>query len=418
MAFLIRPRIVTYATPDGRKCDKGSPGGVVVRTHAAKWYGQGIPGLPRKKRVPLCTGKAAAQRMLDDLVRRAERGQVGIPEDAAIEPLIVEWGVVVARKASEKHVAESTRHVRAVFAAAKIRSLADLRSRGVVSKIETVVFGLIADGNSPRTAAKYGKACKGFTRWLWRKKGHFESDPLAGVSLPNQAPEQPRRDLTPAELATLLDTAAESLWIYRGLAGTDRAILYLTAAATGLRKLELSRLTPASFVFGDLPRVTLPAPATKNKRAADQPLPPAVANRIAVYLQGRPAKKAVWPGTWVDHSAEMLGHDLAEAGIPVKTSEGRAVFHSLRHSFVSMLAQFAPISVVRDLARHESISTTNIYAHAGADQKRAAVDALPLPGQMPLTPLSHLSRSDLEGLVAGLAGLLAISFVPRLVPTA
>ncbi len=415
MAFLIRPRIVTY-TAHGRKCKKDAPGATATRSHARKWYGQGIPGLPPKKRVPLCTGRAAAQRMLDDLARRAEQGLVGLPSDGRglIEPLVVRWLDALRIRAGEQHVVECGKSVRGIFAAIGARTLFDLRARGLAVRIEQHVHGLKL---TPRTRAAKAKHVRQFVRWLHRKAGILDSDPLIGLTIPSGASTTPRRDLSPVELATLLDTAAASKWSHRFLAGPDRAALYLIGAATGLRRRELARLTPESFTFDDSPRVALPAAATKNRKAAEQPLPPAVANRVEAYLRGKPANKPVWPGTWTDHSAFMLAHDLEEAGIPIATSAGRAVFHSLRHSYVSWLAIAAPIAVVRDLARHASISTTNAYAHAGVEQRRAAVDAMPLPGGGQ-SPLTGLSRSDLEGLVVGLAGLLAIGFVPRLVPRA
>lgn len=62
----------------GKRVPPGTPG-VVKRTLVSrKWYGVGIPNRG-KKRVPLCADKKAARRMLDDLVRDAERGAVDLP---------------------------------------------------------------------------------------------------------------------------------------------------------------------------------------------------------------------------------------------------------------------------------------------------------------------------------------------------
>ena len=79
MAHLIRPWVVEYRKAvylDGtgrevakeaagarkgfRRVPKGTPGAKKVRYRAGKWYGQGIPGMPPKKRVPLCSDKRAA----------------------------------------------------------------------------------------------------------------------------------------------------------------------------------------------------------------------------------------------------------------------------------------------------------------------------------------------------------------------
>ncbi len=195
-------------------------------------------------------------------------------------------------------------------------------------------------------------------------------------------------------------------------------MVYLTAAATGLRVLELSRLTPGNFdLGGDEPRVVLAGVATKNRKLADQPLPPAVANRLSAYLADRPAKGRIWPGRWWEKAAEILRADLSAAGIEPVNARGELVFHSLRHTYVSMLATVAPAAVVQGLARHEDSSTTELYTHTQDSQRRTAVEAMPLPGMLPSSPLSGLSRADLEALTLGLLAAARIWFAPGLART-
>ena len=51
--------------------------------------------------------------------------------------------------------------------------------------------------------------------------------------------------------------------------------------------------------------------------------------------------------------------------------------HDLRHSFVSnQLEQGTPIHVVRDLAAHASVVTSQLYAHSSDEARRAAVERL------------------------------------------
>jgi integrase len=96
MASVFKVTIVQYwlrdcwIGPDGRPCDKdtpgarfvkarkvpkGTPGGRKVKKKSGKWYAR-VPGSP--KPIPLSTNKVAAQQMLADLVRKAELGKVGI----------------------------------------------------------------------------------------------------------------------------------------------------------------------------------------------------------------------------------------------------------------------------------------------------------------------------------------------------
>jgi hypothetical protein len=92
MAHLVRPWQVRYVDQSGKRCPKGTTGAKKRKERAAKWYAQGVPGLPAKKRVPLATDKRVAQRMLDELVERAERGGVGLPDlDHARRPLAQHW---------------------------------------------------------------------------------------------------------------------------------------------------------------------------------------------------------------------------------------------------------------------------------------------------------------------------------------
>jgi integrase len=53
-------------------------------------------------------------------------------------------------------------------------------------------------------------------------------------------------------------------------------------------------------------------------------------------------------------------------------------FHSLRHSFVSMCAaNRVPQVAIMDMVGHGSPAMTRLYSHAGEDQKKQAIDALP-----------------------------------------
>jgi integrase len=80
MANLIKPWIVRYVDADGRQVTKDSPGAVQVKERAKKWYGAGVPGWPKGKRVPLATHKATAQAMLNRMVEDALRGQAGLTD--------------------------------------------------------------------------------------------------------------------------------------------------------------------------------------------------------------------------------------------------------------------------------------------------------------------------------------------------
>src|SRR5690348_17045072 len=82
MAHLVRPWLVRYVDADGKRCKSTTPGARAVRERAKKLYAAGVPGWPAGKRVPLAGSKAAAEKMLRELVERAERGQAGLTDVA------------------------------------------------------------------------------------------------------------------------------------------------------------------------------------------------------------------------------------------------------------------------------------------------------------------------------------------------
>lgn len=416
MAYLKKQQYTVHVDErTGATVPKGTPGAVPTTRESRKWYACGVPGLGR--RVPLSADKRRAERMLAKLVEDAELGRVNIAPrvDAGrpLEQLLTEYEKTALADASPKHRQTVVGHVRQVLAGSRLESLADLRAPGLANRVEQYVRSLTtgADPLTGATAAYVGKHARQFTRWLVLKKELLHRDPLAGMALPSQETTTRRRALAAVELARLIEAADSSPKPFRGLAGPDRAILYLTAVATGYRSGELARLTPSHLdLDAEVPVARLPGKATKNKKAAEQPIPPAVVARLRPYLAGRPADRPIWPGSWPDRAADMLRADLAAAGLPDVVNDEEAAFHSLRHSYTTLLAAVASVKTVQELARHSTpVLTLARYTHSGMGEKAEAVGRLPLPGaDVAAGPFAHLSRADLERtaealLVAGLA---------------
>src|SRR5262249_12542634 len=216
-------------------------------------------------------------------------------------------------------------------------------------------------------------------------------------------------------LAALIETTRASTKVIRRLAGPDRAMLYLTAFATGYRAGELAELGPENFdLNAEIPVAVLPPKATKNKKAARQPLPPGLAAQLREYLADKPKGKPVWPGTWRERPVSVLTRDLAAAKVPycVTTIDGPrfADFHALRHGYLSALAAAGVgVKELQTLARHSDPRLTlGIYTHARAEALGASVARLQLPGSKPANPLAHMSRSELEVAVISLTAALFV----------
>lgn len=253
----------------------------------------------------------------------------------------------------------------------------------------STVEAILADrarGRGPETRNHYLRAIKQFCRWLVRDR-RIATSPVAALELVDLAGDvrRDRRALTADELRQVIEAARTSDWVFRGLAGSDRATLYHVAAATGYRAEELSRLTPANFdLAGPHPVAWLPSADTKNRRSAEQPLPADLVEELTRYLAGKSANQPVWPGSWYTRAAEMLRHDLECARIaykaPGREGDQYADFHSLRHSYVALLESAgATLKEAMQLARHSDPRLTlKRYGRAQLSDLAARVEKMPV----------------------------------------
>ena len=213
--------------------------------------------------------------------------------------------------------------------------------------------------------------------------------------------------------------ARDSERSFRGLTGTDRFFLYLTAAGTGFRAIALANLIPIDFdLNANSPTVTLAARFNKSRKLKVQPLPPDVANALCDYLKDRPSNTAVWGGTWArDHrGAEMIRIDLEAAGIAysVEGPDGPeyADFHALRHSFLTLGGRSGiDLRTLQELAGHSKPELTARYSHRRLYDLAGAVDMLPnlVPSMMPQLveiPLRMTGTGDTFGVVPGVVGVV------------
>jgi integrase len=241
-------------------------------------------------------------------------------------------------------------------------------------------------GASVRTSNLYLAAVKAFCGWLVadRRAASSALEHLSGGNVERDRRRE-RRILDEGELRRVMDEARKSAVTFRGLAGVDREMLYLTACVTGYRAGELAALCPKDFDLSESPTVTLAGACTKNGKAASQPIPPDVAERLRSYLAGRVVDSPVWPGTWHERAADMLRIDLDAAGIPyaVEGADGLhyADFHAaLRHSYVRLLDKAgATLKEAMQLARHSDPKLTmKVYGKARQSDLAGVVGRLPM----------------------------------------
>jgi hypothetical protein len=119
---------------------KGKNAGRLCRVVSPTWYGR-VNG----ERVPLCTNKTAAELMIVELVRKAERAEVGIHdpyEQHRKQPLaehLADWEAsLLAGGATAKHVRQTLACARRVVEGCGFTFLADLSA----SRVQQYLAGL------------------------------------------------------------------------------------------------------------------------------------------------------------------------------------------------------------------------------------------------------------------------------------
>jgi integrase len=306
---------------------------------------------------------------------------------------------------TSRHVKETADRIQAVLDGCAFKYPSDLCAVRVSS--------WLADqrqmGMGTTTSNHYLTAAKGFCAWLVRER-RMTANPLGHLSRLNAESDirRERRTLAGNLFAKLVEVAANGPTRH-GLTGRERAMLYRTAAFTGLRASELASLTADSFDLDAEPAtVTVGAAYSKRRRTDVLPLHPDLAARLREWFLERSAveraemaalplhkapeaKRArLWQEAWAEkrHVAAMLREDLAAAGIDYE-EDGRVFdFHALRHQFISALAQAGVHpKTAQELARHSTITLTlDRYAHVGLYDQGAAVASIPaLPFPEPET---------------------------------
>ncbi len=402
---LYRKTLTRWLDSEGNRTKAGTPGSRKVRNRSKLWYGRYRDAAGIVCEVKLASNKPAAQTMLSDLIREAERGKAGIVDPFAkhakrplSEHLADFASHLTAKGNTAGYVTTTVQRVTAIVDGCGFRRIGDISASRVAGWLsdqrEADAFG-VASSNHYLTAAK------AFTKWLVKDR-RTGDDRLAHLSRLNAKADirRQRRALTSEELSRLIE-AARTNGDCCGLTGEQRAMLYTVAGYTGLRASELASLTEASFdLKGDPATVVVEAGYSKHRKRDELPVHGDLAQKLRAWFTSRemlPDEShpilslttelerscgPLWPGRWARdrQAAVMLRHDLQAAGIAYVDEQGRqADFHALRHTFISMLAQ-AGIhpKTAQELARHSDINLTmQAYTHLRTADLASGLSALP-----------------------------------------
>jgi len=213
------------------------------------------------------------------------------------------------------------------------------------------------------------------------KQGLLTSNPAAVVDKLKQRGECKRRAFTLAELRRVLDAAKGSDWYGATLAGLYTGARLSDVAGLTWRAIDLQGGTVAFVASKTGKRMLVPmakplADHLTNLPASDDPsapLFPSLARLKVSQLSDGFRDILVDAGMAVARSHKATGRGRNAARPVAELS-----YHSLRHSFVSILKSTgANEAVAMALAGHETKAVSQNYTHLSADTLRGAVDALP-----------------------------------------
>ena len=357
-----------------KQVPKGTPGAEKVSEVSKYWYAYRRHG-DKQERIRLFTDKAASLTRLAKLNTALERGQAEMTdprkvhlERPAREHLDEFLPVMRSRGKSQKDKARKEAVLRAFVAT--LGPLSELTA-GSIDRYLASVRG--STGNKK----KHLSAVSVFVGWLL-KKDRIAANPLDRVDVPASGEKmKERRALAVAQIQKLLDaTRARPVAAFVDrygqqprdevrakleLRGRERALVYKTAVYTGLRLGEIASLRPCHLELDlkPFPRLEIPGKLTKNDQKARLLLVPAFAKELAAWIAD--TKKG--PDDPLFHvpqaSVRIMQADLKLAGIPYRTSQGDADFHSLRMTSNVMLGQAGIPARVRQLfMRHSDIRLT------------------------------------------------------------
>jgi len=222
-------------------------------------------------------------------------------------------------------------------------------------------------------------------RWAMKEHRAYEN-PIDNVSKLNAKTDvrHARRALEPVEVRRLLAAAKKGAEMF-GMSGTERALVYLLAAETGLRSNELATLT-RGCVDLEAQEVTVRAKNAKNRRQDVLPIRTEMVKALRTHVEKKAPAARLFNMPDRYKVLRAFRADCAAAGIAVADGEGRVVdFHGLRHTFISSLVNGGTHpKTAQELARHSTITLTmDRYTHtlrgAGAAALAAALPNYSMP---------------------------------------
>ena len=330
------------------------------------------------------------QRAVDCMPLRIVRrlGSIGLLSDARVagknrleDHLNNFMDSLKVKRCSERHLSLVESMIKRICEKCKFDCLSDLdanRFTAFVNSLNTAV----------KTKRHYIAVFKQFTKWL-SETGKLSKNNFKLIKTPKVLQSDQihaRRALTADEVARLI-SAAENGKPFRGISGTERALIYRLAVESGLRYNEIKTLKVSDFDFANC-TVQIRDVNEKARRGAILPLRQSTADKIRLFLSNKTPQATAFT---LKKGYMMIRRDLAatvvrdEKGkvlveaVPYVVDGKFADFHCLRHSAATLLIQTgANPKVIQSLMRHTDINLTlSKYSHLYAGQQRETIESLP-----------------------------------------
>jgi integrase len=250
------------------------------------------------------------------------------------------------------------------------------------SAVEIYLGKLKKDEYSTTSRNHYLDALRTFLNWA-QTDGRILNNPLAKFE--KEARNSKRKGiLTPEQFIHLVKNTFGENVLIGNISGQQRAVLYMLAGTTGLRRNELLNL-----IWNDInlsannPFVKVRACIAKNGKEALQPIPliaVSLLTALKAYIKPKDTDRVFQAFGKSINTAGLIRSDLTAATIPlIDRDENEICFHSLRNSYISYLANSqTPAKVVQKLARHSDFRMTyDVYARVLPETEQKAISFLP-----------------------------------------
>ena len=291
-------------------------------------------------------------------------------ERVAVTEALQRYADFVEAEVERKVMSKDTRRTYISYIAKLRAALPPDRPVGDVATADLVAFvdGMKAQNLSP-------KYCNSVIGWLktvfgWMlERGLVADNPALPIKTETLARQQGRPTMTDSERETLFARLRQQGHL-------EYLLACLMEYYTYIRPNELYRVKVRYLNLAEQ-TVTIPAEISKNRKTAKVTLPAVVVDLMRElgidrhrgddYLFGKGMKCGPTIGNAKQFGRFWERRVVCDGGIYPELGKRGVVFYSFKNSGITdMLARGVPSAVVRDQARHQDLSTTEIYGRGSS----------------------------------------------------